>query len=206
MQFSGVELTEYESNKPQIFDPPRLMFVWNTETLQVPSVQEIRCYDPGLAHPFMESDYLTRWTHGAIIDDNLISSVKNLLVNRNPYMDEDVRVQRNMLVCWDSREHKWNTILENLPYSFGDVSVNVIYMTGTQIDGMLLVFTLLFKSDVSIYGRVSIYPVLVFLKNDGTLVYEQYHSDKDLHARVGDWDYRRIRDLSKVNWNISAIR
>ena len=206
MQYAGVELIEFESEKPQIFNPPRLMFVWNTEHFKVPSVQEIRCYDPMLESPFMEADYVRRWTHGAVIDDSLMPSIKNLLVNNNPYRDDDVRVQWNKLVRWDSREHKWNTILENLPYSYGDLSVNVIYMTGTQIDGMRLVFTLLFKSDVFVRGTTSVYPVLVFLKNDGTLVYEQYHTDSDLHNRVGDWDYRRIMDVSRVNWNINTIR
>ena len=206
MQYAGVELIEFESEKPQIFNPPRLMFVWNTEHFKVPSVQEIRCYDPMIESPFIEADYVRRWTHGAVIDDSLMLSIKNLLVNNNPYMDDDVRVQRNKLVCWDDKEKKWNVILDNLPFSYGDLSVNVIYMTGTQIDGMHLVFTLLFKSDVLVRGTTSVYPVLVFLKNDGTLVYEQYHTDSDLHNRVGDWDYRRIMDLSRVNWNINTIR
>lgn len=207
MQYAGVELIDFESEKPQIFDPPRLMFVWNTEHFKVPSVQEIRCYDPMLERPFMEADYVGRWTHGAVIDDSLMPSIKNLLVNNNPYKDDDVRVQRNKLVCWDDNENKWNVILDNLPFSFGDVSVKVIYMTGTLIDGTKLVFTLLFyDSEHYIDGRASVFPVLVFLKDDNSLVYERYHTSTELNVRVGDWNYRRIIDLSRINWNINEIR
>ena len=34
MKYKGIELNEFESEKPVLFDPPKLMLVWRTNEAQ----------------------------------------------------------------------------------------------------------------------------------------------------------------------------
>ena len=120
MMYDGEYLTEVSSDKPQLFDPPKVMFVWDDEKLGIPSLKEIRCYDPTIPVPFLESDYVRRWRHGAFISESMIEKIKPKCENHNPYMDEDVRVMDDYLACWNSAEKTWDKILDHLPYRWGD--------------------------------------------------------------------------------------
>ena len=55
MKYKGVELKEFESEKPVVFDPPKLMLVWN-EIDSEPSKENVFAFIPTRCYPVIATD------------------------------------------------------------------------------------------------------------------------------------------------------
>lgn len=68
MKFRGIELTEFTSDKPVVFDPPRSMLVWDdgNETCR-PAL--VCAYLPHCTNPVIENYYF--WRHCADIPETV---------------------------------------------------------------------------------------------------------------------------------------
>ena len=74
MTYKGIELNEFESEKPVIFDPPKRMLVWdyNDET---PTEAEVLAFIPSRYHRVVEQTSL--YTHCAEIPEVLCRRATN---------------------------------------------------------------------------------------------------------------------------------
>ena len=50
MKYKGIELKEFESEKPLLFDPPKLMLVWNDGNSE-PSKDNVFAFIPNRCYP-----------------------------------------------------------------------------------------------------------------------------------------------------------
>ena len=50
MKYKGIELNEFESEKPVLFDPPKLMLVWNDGNSE-PSKENVFAFFPNRCYP-----------------------------------------------------------------------------------------------------------------------------------------------------------
>lgn len=50
MKYKGIELKEFESEKPVLFDPPKLMFVWNDGDNE-PATEQVFAFIPNRCYP-----------------------------------------------------------------------------------------------------------------------------------------------------------
>ena len=55
MKYKGIELKEFTSEKPVIFDPPKLMFVWNDGDNE-PSKDNVFAFIPNRCYPVIGTD------------------------------------------------------------------------------------------------------------------------------------------------------
>ena len=55
MKYKGIELQEFESEKPVLFDPPRKMLVWN-DCDNEPFKENVFAFIPNRLHPVIETD------------------------------------------------------------------------------------------------------------------------------------------------------
>lgn len=56
MKYKGIELNEFESEKPVLFDPPKLMLVWNDRD-SGPSQDNVFAFIPNRSYPVIGTDY-----------------------------------------------------------------------------------------------------------------------------------------------------
>ena len=55
MKYKGIELKEFESGKPVVFDPPKLMLVWN-DSDDEPSKDNVFAFIPNRCYPVIGTD------------------------------------------------------------------------------------------------------------------------------------------------------
>ena len=55
MKYKGIELKEFESEKPVVFDPPKLMFVWNDGDNE-PATEQVFAFIPNRCNPVIATD------------------------------------------------------------------------------------------------------------------------------------------------------
>lgn len=55
MKYKGIELKEFESEKPVLFDPPKLMLVWN-DCDNEPSKENVFAFIPTRCYPVIATD------------------------------------------------------------------------------------------------------------------------------------------------------
>ena len=55
MKYKGIELKEFESEKPVSFDPPKLMLVWNDGDSE-PSKENVFAFIPTRCYPVIATD------------------------------------------------------------------------------------------------------------------------------------------------------
>lgn len=55
MKYKGIELKEFESEKPVLFDPPKLMLVWNDGDSE-PSKENVFAFIPTRCYPVIATD------------------------------------------------------------------------------------------------------------------------------------------------------
>ena len=58
MKYKGIELKEFESEKPVVFDPPKLMLVWN-ENDETPTEKDVIAFIPNRYHKVIEQTSLS---------------------------------------------------------------------------------------------------------------------------------------------------
>lgn len=62
MRYKGIELAEFTRNRPVVFDPPKMMLVWDSEGA-MPHLSEVHAYLPERFYPVQGAD--AEWTHCA---------------------------------------------------------------------------------------------------------------------------------------------
>lgn len=70
MQYNGIELKEFTSDKPVVFNPPRKMLVWDHLSSQDSKERIVYAYVPRLPMPAVICDDYT-WAHCAEIPEKL---------------------------------------------------------------------------------------------------------------------------------------
>ena len=75
MKYKGIEIKEFKSEKPVVFDPPRKMFVWNDDYSE-PSKDEVLAFIPKANFPVIGSYYT--FDHCAEIPDSEQATVIQL--------------------------------------------------------------------------------------------------------------------------------
>lgn len=55
MKYKGIELKEFKSEKPVLFDPPKLMLVWNDGDDE-PSMENVFAFIPNRCYPVIGTD------------------------------------------------------------------------------------------------------------------------------------------------------
>lgn len=66
MKYNGIELKEFTSDRPVVFDPPREMLVWGTELTEA-QLLPVLAYIPGRFTPVIAED--NGWMHCAEIPE-----------------------------------------------------------------------------------------------------------------------------------------
>ena len=69
MNYKGIELKEFASDEPIIFDPPKTMFVWDNGIVDSPSLATAMAYIPGRFYPVIGA--ATVYQHCAEIPEEL---------------------------------------------------------------------------------------------------------------------------------------
>ena len=72
MKYKGIELKEFESEKPVLFDPPKRMFVWNDGT---PIEKDVIAFIPNRCHKVIEQ--MSLYIHCAEIPEVLCRRATN---------------------------------------------------------------------------------------------------------------------------------
>ena len=67
MKYKGIELKEFESDKPVVFDPPKRMLVWDYDD-ETPTEVEVLAFIPNRYHKAIEQ--MSVYIHCAEIPDN----------------------------------------------------------------------------------------------------------------------------------------
>lgn len=75
MKYKGIELKEFESEKPVLFDPPKLMFVWNDGDNE-PATEQVFAFIPNRCYPVIGTD--NSFDHCAEIPDSELATVIQL--------------------------------------------------------------------------------------------------------------------------------
>ncbi len=68
MKYKGIEIKEFESEKPVLFDPPKLMLVWNHDS-QCPKERIVYAFIP--RSPMPAACYQYTWAHCAEIPEEI---------------------------------------------------------------------------------------------------------------------------------------
>ena len=55
MKYKGIELNEFKSEKPVIFDPPKRMLVWNNDDNE-PATEQVFAFIPNRCYPVIATD------------------------------------------------------------------------------------------------------------------------------------------------------
>ena len=71
MKYKGIELKEFESEKPVLFDPPKLMLVWN-DCDNEPFEENVVAFIPNRCCPVIETD--GAFEHCAEIPDSELAT------------------------------------------------------------------------------------------------------------------------------------
>ena len=74
MTYKGIELNEFTSEKPVLFDPPKLMLVWNDGDDE-PSKDNVFAFIPNISYPVIGTD--DNLDHCAEIPEVLCSRATN---------------------------------------------------------------------------------------------------------------------------------
>ena len=75
MKYKGIELKEFESEKPVLFDPPKLMLVWNDGNSE-PSKENVFAFFPNRCYPVIGTN--DNLDHCAEIPDSELATVIQL--------------------------------------------------------------------------------------------------------------------------------
>ena len=75
MKYKGIELKEFESEKPVLFDPPKLMLMWN-DCDSGPSEANVFAFIPNRCYPVIGTD--NSFDHCAEIPDSELATVIQL--------------------------------------------------------------------------------------------------------------------------------
>ena len=59
MKYKGIELKEFTSEKPVLFDPPRKMLLWNDND-ETPTEKDVLAFIPNRYHKVIEQQFLYR--------------------------------------------------------------------------------------------------------------------------------------------------
>lgn len=118
------------------------------------------------------------------------------------YRNRDIRVRRNELVIWNPKTRTFDTILKDLPYSFGDYSVSNVAITSPSTKVLRV---LLFRKTNRFFddGYTHVYPVVCFYS---PFRYEIPCCEHSFRYMVGgEENFRKVMRLSRINWNIAKI-
>ena len=130
----------------------------------------------------------------------MINSAKNLICGKDKimnYRNRDIRVRENELVMWNPKTRNFDSILKNLPYSFGDYSVSNIAIT---VSDRKLLRVLLFRDETKDF-RIKVYPVVCFYS---PFKYEIPCCEYSFKYMLGgEENYKKIMKMSKINWSIA---
>ena len=115
------------------------------------------------------------------------------------YLEQEVTVNCKRLQLWSSNDG-FRVLFDDLPYSFGAMSVTDVYMKGWND----LLYVLAFRKEND-DGYSYVYPVLVFLGRDDKPLYEVVHSKEAFIRLAGqkNWDYF-VKNM-RINWNLYKI-
>ena len=66
MKYNGIELKEFKSDKAVLFDPPKMMLVWDCD-VGVPTMEDVYAYIPNRTHKIIGTN--CDWLHCAEIPE-----------------------------------------------------------------------------------------------------------------------------------------
>ncbi len=116
------------------------------------------------------------------------------------YRNRDIRVRENELVIWNPKTKTFDTILKDLPYSFGDYSVTNIAITSPETKVLRV---LLFRSENKRRFFIDVYPVVCFYSPFRYEIPCCEHSFKYMIG--GEENFKEVVRLSRINWNIAKM-
>ena len=126
-----------------------------------------------------------------------------------------IRVDKNELIMYYNLDNEkrdasglWRkeVLVSDLPFDYPGYSVNVIDLAavGKREFFLALLFRIGTRNN-SPCGDDIIRPVIVFWNQERGFWWEQFTTEQALVARIGSWNWSRIKDYARLNWNITFI-